>query len=310
MLYKFMKGYEKMEKNFIKECKENIEKAINTNIKAFKIEDRICKDNLVATVKYENKKWKFEEENILPNERISNFNSVDVGVKKNKRIIIILESPHKDEYSKGIIAPAMGKTGKNIKDYLLKILDKKIENPKDNEKKYDVILMNAIQYQTSLGIDTEYFRDRVWLTLWNKGDLRKEFIKRLEGYDADIIFNFCTNGSHEKDLIYILDKKTNSSMTFQYIDSLNLNIKRKEDNNLYIDKEVICKVQSEGNSNVYLLKEFVQTTIEESNLLSSNIKIFKGPHPSSWISKDSKKDEKSSTDKNKESFIDKIEFIK
>ena len=300
-----MKGYEKMEKKFIKECKENIEKAINTNIQAFKIEDRTCKDNFVATVKYENNKWEFEKENILPDKRINNFSDVDVGAKKNKRIVIILESPHKYEYSKTIPAPApaMGETGRNIKEYLLEILDKKIGNPKDNEKKYDVILMNAIQYQTSLGIDTEYFRDRVWLTLWNKEDLRKEFIKRLEGYNADIVFNFCTNGSHKKDLIYILDKKRNSSnMTFQYIDSLNLNIKRKEGNNLYIDEKVVCKVTKKDNTNVYLLKEFVQTAIEESNLSSSNVKIFKGPHPSSWISKDSEEYE--------ESFIDKIEFIK
>ena len=297
-----MKGYEKMEKNFIKECKENIEKAINTNIQAFKIEDRICKDNLVATVKYKNNKWEFEKSNILPDERISNFNSVDVGVKENKRIIIILESPHKDEYSMGRVAPAMGKTGKNIKEYLLEILDKKIGNPKDNEKKYDVILMNAIQYQTSLGIDTEYFRDRVWLTLWNKEGLRKEFIERLKKYNADIIFNFCTNGSHKKDLIYILDKKKNSSnITFQYIDSLNLNIKRKKDNNLYIDEKVVCKVTKKDSPNEYLLKEFVQTAIEENNILNSNIKIFKGPHPSSWISNDSEDYE--------ESFIDKIKFI-
>lgn len=293
-----------MEKKFIKECKENIEKAINTNIQAFKIEDRTCKDNFVATVKYENNKWEFEKENILPDKRINNFSDVDVGVKKNKRIVIILESPHKDEYSKTIPAPApaMGKTGRNIKEYLLEILDKKIGNPKDNEKKYDVILMNAIQYQTSLGIDTEYFRDRVWLTLWNKEDLRKEFIKRLEGYNADIVFNFCTNGSHKKDLIYILDKKENSNMTYQYIESLNLNIERKEDNNLYIGEKVVYKVTPKDSTNVYLLKGFVQTAIEESNLSSSNVKIFKGPHPISWISKDSEEHE--------ESFIDKIEFIK
>ena len=53
---------------------------------------------------------------------------------------------------------------------------------------------------------------------------------------------------------------------------------------------------------MYLLKGFVQTAIEESNLSSGNVKIFKGPHPSSWISKDSEEYE--------ESFIDKIEFIK
>ena len=289
----------------IDNVKEDIQNEILNRINEFSIKSEKCEDNLVATVEYINDEWKFKQNNILSNDRIVNKSNICITDKVNDRIVIILESPHKDEYSKTIPAPApaMGETGRNIKEYLLEILDKKIGNPKDNEKKYDVILMNAIQYQTSLGIDTEYFRDRVWLTLWNKEDLRKEFIKRLEGYNADIVFNFCTNGSHKKDLIYILDKKRNSSnMTFQYIDSLNLNIKRKEGNNLYIDEKVVCKVTKKDNTNVYLLKEFVQTAIEESNLSSSNVKIFKGPHPSSWISKDSEEYE--------ESFIDKIEFIK
>ena len=286
----------------IDNVKEDIQNEILNRINEFSIKSEKCEDNLVATVEYINDEWKFKQNNILPNDRIAEPNIL-IKNKVNDRIVIILESPHKDEYSKQIIAPAMGTTGENINKYLLDILNKKIGNPQIDKKEYDVILMNAIQYQTSLGIDTEYFRDRVWLTLWNKGDLRKEFIKRLEGYNADIVFNFCTNGSHKKDLIYILDKKRNSSnMTFQYIDSLNLNIKKKKDNNLYIDEKVVCKVTKKDNTNVYLLKEFVQTAIEESNLSSSNVKIFKGPHPSSWISKDSEEYE--------ESFIDKIEFIK
>lgn len=286
----------------IDNVKEDIRNEILNRIHAFSIESKKCEDNLVAKVEYINNEWKFKENNILPNDRIAEPNIL-IKNKVNDRIVIILESPHKDEYSKKITAPAMGTTGENINKYLLDILNKKIGNPQIDKKEYDVILMNAIQYQTSLGIDTEYFRDRVWLTLWNKGDLRKEFIKRLEGYNADIVFNFCTNGSHKKDLIYILDKKRNSSnMTFQYIDSLNLNIKKKKDNNLYIDEKVVCKVTKKDNTNVYLLKEFVQTAIEESNLSSGNVKIFKGPHPSSWISKDSEEYE--------ESFIDKIEFIK
>ncbi len=285
----------------IENVKEDIQEEILNRIHAFSIESKKCEDNLVAKVEYINNEWKFKENNILPNDRIAEPNIL-IKNKVNDRIVIILESPHKDEYSKQITAPAMGTTGENINKYLLDILNKKIGNPQGDKKEYDVILMNAIQYQTSLGIDTEYFRDRVWLTLWNKGVARDEFIRKLEDYKPDIIFNFCTNGSHKKDLIYILDKKKNSNMTYQYIDSLNLNIERKEDNNLYIGEKVVYKVTPKDSTNVYLLKGFVQTAIEESNLSSGNVKIFKGPHPSSWISKDSEEYE--------ESFIDKIEFIK
>ena len=286
----------------IDNVKEDIQKEILNRIHEFSIKSEKCEDNLVATVEYINDEWKFKQNNILSNDRIVNKSNICITDKVNDRIVIILESPHKDEYSKQIIAPAMGTTGENINKYLLDILNKKIGNPQGDKKEYDVILMNAIQYQTSLGIDTEYFRDRVWLTLWNKGVARDEFIRKLEDYKPDIIFNFCTNGSHKKDLIYILDKKKNSNMTYQYIDSLNLNIERKEDNNLYIGEKVVYKVTPKDSTNVYLLKGFVQTAIEESNLSSSNVKIFKGPHPSSWISKDSEEYE--------ESFIDKIEFIK
>lgn len=285
----------------IENVKEDIQEEILNRIHAFSIESKKCEDNLVAKVEYINNEWKFKENNILPNDRIAEPNIL-IKNKVNDRIVIILESPHKDEYSKQITAPAMGTTGENINKYLLDILNKKIGNPQGDKKEYDVILMNAIQYQISLGIDTEYFRDRVWLTLWNKGVARDEFIRKLEDYKPDIIFNFCTNGSHKKDLIYILDKKKNSNMTYQYIDSLNLNIERKEDNNLYIGEKVVYKVTPKDSTNVYLLKGFVQTAIEESNLSSGNVKIFKGPHPSSWISKDSEEYE--------ESFIDKIEFIK
>ena len=285
----------------IENVKEDIQEEILNRIHAFSIESKKCEDNLVAKVEYINNEWKFKENNILPNDRIAEPNIL-IKNKVNDRIVIILESPHKDEYSKQITAPAMGTTGENINKYLLDILNKKIGNPQGDKKEYDVILMNAIQYQTSLGIDTEYFRDRVWLTLWNKGVARDEFIRKLEDYKPDIIFNFCTNGRHKKDLIYILDKKKNSNMTYQYIDSLNLNIERKEDNNLYIGEKVVYKVTPKDSTNVYLLKGFVQTAIEESNLSSGNVKIFKGPHPSSWISKDSEEYE--------ESFIDKIEFIK
>lgn len=292
-----------MVNNSIEKVKKYISQDIKTNINTFKIENRICKDNLVATVEWKSDKWEFKKNNILPDERIKNFESVNIESKENDRIVIILESPHKDEYSNEIVAPAMGKTGQNIEKYLLKILNKKIKKPKENGKKYDVILMNAIQYQTSFGIDTEYFRDRVWLTLWNKEGGREEFIEKLKGYKPDIIFNFCTNGSHQKDLIYILCNRSNSKMTLKYIQSLNLGIKKGQNNyDLYKGNEVVCKVSKKGNANVYLLNEFVQSAIEDVKLSNKKIETFKGPHPSSWISKRSKK--------YKNDFIDKIKDVK
>ena len=287
----------------IDNVKEDIQNEISNRIHEFSIKSEKCEDNLVATVEYINDEWKFKQNNILSNDRIVNKSNICITDKVNDRIVIILESPHKDEYSKQIIAPAMGTTGENINKYLLDILNKKIGNPQGDKKEYDVILMNAIQYQTSLGIDTEYFRDRVWLTLWNKGVARDEFIEKLKGYKPDIIFNFCTNGSHEKDLIYILCNRSNSKMTLKYIQSLNLGIKKGQNNcDLYKENKVVCKVSKKGSTNVYLLNEFVQSAIEDVKLSNNKIKTFKGPHPSSWISKRSKK--------YKKDFIDKNQYVK
>ena len=92
-------------------------------------------------------------------------------------------------------------------------------------------------------------------------------------------------------------------MTLKYIQSLNLGIKKGQNNyDLYKGNEVVCKVSKKGNANVYLLNEFVQSAIEDVKLSNKKIETFKGPHPSSWISKRSKK--------HKNDFIDKIKDVK
>ena len=119
----------------IENVKEDIQEEILNRIHAFSIESKKCEDNLVAKVEYINNEWKFKENNILPNDRIAEPNIL-IKNKVNDRIVIILESPHKDEYSKQITAPAMGTTGENINKYLLDILNKKIGNPQGDKKEY------------------------------------------------------------------------------------------------------------------------------------------------------------------------------
>ena len=124
----------------IDNVKEDIQNEILNRINEFSIKSEKCEDNLVATVEYINDEWKFKQNNILSNDRIVNKSNICITDKVNDRIVIILESPHKDEYSKQIIAPAMGTTGENINKYLLDILNKKIGNPQGDKKEYDVIL--------------------------------------------------------------------------------------------------------------------------------------------------------------------------
>ena len=79
-----------------------------------------------------------------------------------------MESPHRNEFLEDFIGPALGKTGEKLDKYLEKRLNKKFleVSKKSSEKlngEYRVILCNSIQYQASLGLDTESLRDRIWL---------------------------------------------------------------------------------------------------------------------------------------------------
>ncbi len=108
-----------------------------------------------------------------------------------KCLIMILESPHSDEF-RGEIGPAKGPTGRNIRARVTTVL--RSINPSD----YGLILMNAVQYQCSLGIDTNCVRDQVFLEVWRNGG-RKDFGDRLETVvrKGDVVVNCCTTGKNK-----------------------------------------------------------------------------------------------------------------
>ena len=111
-----------------------------------------------------------------------------------------------DEYQRGNIncpiAPAIGKTGSNIAEYLGTVLSR-IEPQRFIVPGYLVIISNPIQFQTSLhaihGMSPRAdkgkwgtLRDNVWRTLWAEPHIQRCFKKRLEGYCPKVIINACT----------------------------------------------------------------------------------------------------------------------
>ncbi|WP_422767520.1 hypothetical protein ACOX9X_07095 [Photobacterium leiognathi subsp. mandapamensis] len=105
------------------------------------------------------------------------------------KIIFILESPHVHEYT-DVPLPARKMTGNMIRRLFPQfILD-------NLESEYEVLLMNAIQYQCSLGVDTAAFRDDVFRDAWSDFG-KSDFEKRLKYYykDCDLIVNSCTKGA-------------------------------------------------------------------------------------------------------------------
>lgn len=124
------------------------------------------------------------------------------------KIIIVLESPHINEFGHGNqpIGPAQRQTGKGIIDALEEVLKIALYGKVINGGCYDVLITNAIQYQTSLGKkDTLLFRDLIFIAFW-LAQGKNEFCSRLVGYfaDGDIVINACTAGSHNGALKPIL----------------------------------------------------------------------------------------------------------
>lgn len=116
---------------------------------------------------------------------------------------IVLESPHKDEFDNNqAIGPAIGTTGNNIEKYLPKeILDYLARgDEKIPSGRYKVLLINAIQYQCSLGTYTNKYRDKIFSKMWKSQNINKEnedkndFCNRLESHNPKVVINCCTKG--------------------------------------------------------------------------------------------------------------------
>ncbi len=152
----------------------------------------------------------------------------DRDVEANREsIVLVMESPHKDEffYLDGKlqpITPAQGKTGKciqlSLKDKLNELLAKSHVNISNGE--YQVVLMNPIQWQTSLydlykdpSTMHSRLRDKIWKQLWELPEVRVEFINRLGMYNPILIINACTGRNYGDSLKSAVRKEIKEKFT-------------------------------------------------------------------------------------------------
>ena len=108
---------------------------------------------------------------------------------KGPALILVLESPHIDEFQ-GHIGPAKGPTGTNIARFLTKV-----QGLEDMGQR-SLILVNAVQFQCSLGRPTNIFRDRIFRQAWLDGGA-VDFASRMGTLflEGDIVVvNACTKG--------------------------------------------------------------------------------------------------------------------
>lgn len=101
-------------------------------------------------------------------------------------VVLVMESPHIHEFIENW-GPAKGKTGTRIRKYIGAIVASL------GGELSDLILVNAIQYQCSLGLPTNRYRDRVFKSLWETGGA-VDFEKRLRLIyrPRDMLLNCCT----------------------------------------------------------------------------------------------------------------------
>ncbi|HII4452636.1 TPA: hypothetical protein ACY4RU_001539 [Clostridium perfringens] len=142
----------------------------------------------------------------------SDYDEYPVSYEKDiKSIVIILESPHANEYEKfgnklEIKGPAQGTTGKKIEENIIMLLNQLKINYKYSfsDNIYRIILINSICYQTSINSlhghglsgkkNKKYnkLRDDVWRILWSKDIIKESFKKRVKDANPYLIINACT----------------------------------------------------------------------------------------------------------------------
>ncbi|WP_291627685.1 hypothetical protein [Clostridium sp.] len=239
-----------------------------------------CNDNYVGFFEYSNcvvneNLWFCKHlRNINKDKvKITKDNLSDIKNRNEKIIVIVLESPHIDEFNEKKFsvapAPALGSTGCNLDKYFCKVINECFKEYEIENCRYHVILSNAIQYQCSLGTNTEVFRDRVWLKLWLNRSFKKYFINRLEEYSPDIIMNFCTKGSHKEDKLR--PRRTKTVINSQYLKSI-YDTKYIQNSKINIPKRIITTLQ-----------ELTQEAISKYSINKSIICFVGNKHPSAWF---------------------------
>jgi len=150
-------------------------------------------------------------------------------------LVIVLESPHRDEYGESVntpIAPARGTTGARIHKHLCRMLNscQQMTCLLSPIVPARVIISNPIPFQTSAYAihggrtkkeDSGKLRNFIWSALWDLKDcnsednfvFRQEFHSRLNCYCPKAVINACTSGGrrHDKVATFLRDWRNQPS---------------------------------------------------------------------------------------------------
>ena len=156
---------------------------------------------------------------------VSTYPYVDRPAKSNsgqapRTLVIVLESPHRDEYGCSVaapIAPARGKTGIRIDKLLITVLNScpQLTKSLSDCAPVRVVISNPVPFQTSAYAihrgrlkqkDWTPLRDAIWRALWDLKEsnpedsaqpcfvLQNNYRETLCGYNPIAVINACTSG--------------------------------------------------------------------------------------------------------------------
>lgn len=119
-------------------------------------------------------------------------------------LALILESPHKREFDNCFTprVPAKGRTGDNIEERLIDVIESepKLKAEIAHHLRVRIVLCNPVQFQASLHVIhkdhlckdcRKFLKRKVWRALWNRPEIRHDFLRRLNHWNPKWILNAC-----------------------------------------------------------------------------------------------------------------------
>lgn len=184
---KILKEYFNIENNIVK-------------IKDVYIESKRVNDVIRYILSFKDNSFQIQEEKVG---KIGKFKDKIISYKcNNESIVLIVESPHKDEYKNGKpIAPAQGTTGYNIRKQICEKLNRSESINGFKEGNYNLMICNPVQFQCSLfdfyklslsgSSPVKGIRDKVFKEIYKFEE--KCFIYRLNSYSPKLVINASTS---------------------------------------------------------------------------------------------------------------------